>query len=136
MLVCIQKNGKRLSDTDKRHAIVLALQTWPDKDSGSLAAQIGTHQTYVARVRQEVKTSLNLPDHVTGKDGKRYPASRCQPSIEPPGWHRCAIVRRGNDFGLRPLAFQAVPLIGSVSDPISFGGGCRLHGRRAGLSGA
>jgi hypothetical protein len=43
-----------------------------------IAEQIGVHQTYVSRLREQVKTSLNLPDRVTGKDGKSYPASRNQ----------------------------------------------------------
>lgn len=39
-----RKNGKRLSETDKRHAIVLALQTWPDKSQNQIAEQVGCTQ--------------------------------------------------------------------------------------------
>jgi hypothetical protein len=57
---------------------VLALQVFKERSATELAAQIGVHQTYVSRVRDEVKTCLDLPDRVTGKDGKSYPASRPQ----------------------------------------------------------
>jgi len=69
-------NGQRLSEADKRHAIVLALAAWPDKPASEIAEQAGCGHSYVSRVRAEVSTSGNLPDRVTGKDGKSYPASR------------------------------------------------------------
>jgi len=92
-----RKNGKRLNDTDKRHAIVLALETWPEKSANMLAKQIGCNQDYVSEVRRQVTDSLNLPSHVTGKDGKRYPATRKTappPSASPTGKSRAATEAR------------------------------------------
>lgn len=69
-------NGKRLSEGDKRNAIDLALKTWPDKSANQIAEQIGVNQSSVQRVKVEVMRVHNLPERVTGKDGKSYPASR------------------------------------------------------------
>lgn len=69
-------NGQRLSEDDKRHAIELALSVWPDKPASEIAEQVGCGHSYVSRVRAEVSTGGNLPEYVTGKDGKQYPASR------------------------------------------------------------
>lgn len=92
-----RKNGKRLSDTDKRHAIVLALQTWPERSGREIAEQVGCANTYVSRIREEVCTRAHLPDRVTGRDGKRYPATRTtrQTSDAPPtGKSKAAIEAR------------------------------------------
>ena len=74
-----------LSDTDKRHAIVLALQAWPDKSGREIAEQMGVNQNYVSEVRRQVSGSTHLPTLVTGKDGKRYPATRpkARPVVPP-----------------------------------------------------
>lgn len=69
-------NGKRLTDADKMHAIKLALQAWPDRSSVQIAEQLGCTNAYVGRIRYQVHTSMNLPNRVTGKDGKSYPAQR------------------------------------------------------------
>jgi hypothetical protein len=65
---------------DKKHAIVLALQTWPDKSQKSIAEQIGVSQQWFSDVARAVRSqdtgTGNLQDRVTGKDGKSYPASR------------------------------------------------------------
>ena len=61
---------------DKRHAILLALQTWPEKSINQIAGQIGVNQRYASGIKSEVSATTNLPDRVTGKDGKSYPASR------------------------------------------------------------
>lgn len=86
-------NGHRMTAGDKRHAIVLALQTWPERSGREIAAQVGCSHTYVqtwvARVRllrpAQVATTCHLDEQsarVTGKDGKSYPASR--PRAVPP----------------------------------------------------
>ncbi len=69
-------NGAHLTATDKRHAILLALKTWPDYSAGKLADQVGVSQDYVSQLRAQVKDTFDLPNRVTGKDGKSYPASR------------------------------------------------------------
>ena len=41
-----------------------------------MSEQIGCANTYVSRLKDHVCTSAHLPDRVTGKDGKQYPARR------------------------------------------------------------
>lgn len=66
----------RLTPADKRHAILLALQTWPEKSAHQIADQIGCNQDYVSGLRRQVTDSLHLPSRGVGRDGKSYPASR------------------------------------------------------------
>lgn len=95
-----RRNGKRLSETDKRHAITLALQVWPDKSAREIAEQIGCHHDYASEVRKQVSATRHLPSHVTGRDGKSYPASR------PTGAARPAPARPAP---ARPAPTPAVP---------------------------
>lgn len=71
-----KSNGQRLTVNDKKHAILLALQAFPARSAGAIAEQIGVNQDYVSELRRKVKDTLDLPERVTGKDGKSYPASR------------------------------------------------------------
>lgn len=71
-----KKNGKRLNSTDLQHAIRLAFETWPDKSAHEIAAQVGCTQQWVSARRAQVTTTCHLPDRVTGRDGKSYPATR------------------------------------------------------------
>lgn len=73
-------NGHRMTDRDKRHAITLALNAWPDKSAGLISQQVGCSVKYVTTIRSEVCSSSDLPDRVTGKDGKSYPASHRVPA--------------------------------------------------------
>ena len=41
-----------------------------------MAEQIGCSDRYVLDIKKQVRTTSDLPDRVTGKDGKSYPASR------------------------------------------------------------
>jgi hypothetical protein len=68
-------NGKRLTDGDKRHAITLALQTWPDRSGARIAEQVGCSSMYVSTIKSGLSTTLDLPKRVTGRDGISYPAS-------------------------------------------------------------
>lgn len=77
-------NAHPMTDADKKHAIVLALQTWPERSARELSKQIGCNQDYVSDVRRQVTDTLHLPDRVTGKDGKSYPASRKKAPAAPP----------------------------------------------------
>jgi hypothetical protein len=56
-------------------AILLALQGWPDRSARQIAEQIGVNPDYVNDVRKQVSDTRHLPDRVTGKDGKSYPAA-------------------------------------------------------------
>ena len=69
-------NGLRLTLADKQHAIRLALASWPDHSNTRLAAHIGVAHQRVAEMRAQVSETGNLPDRVTGKDGKSYPSTR------------------------------------------------------------
>ena len=63
----------RVTPADKRHAILLALRTWPDMSTNRIAEQVGCNQSTVIRAKQEVMQTHNLPDRTIGKDGKIYP---------------------------------------------------------------
>ena len=71
-------NGQRPSRGDVRHAVLLALRTWPGKLQSEIAAQVGCAQQYVSRMKSEFTTSgeLTPPEKVTGRDGKTYPTSK------------------------------------------------------------
>ena len=67
-------HGHRLTSADKKHAIELALEAWPDRSQRRIAAQIGCSQQYVGKIRAQVTTSCHLPKRTVGSDGKSYPA--------------------------------------------------------------
>jgi hypothetical protein len=72
-------NGQRPSRGDVKHAVLLALKTWPEKTLREIGGQIGCSFTYVGVVKRELYTSAQLPDApatVTGRDGKTYPTSK------------------------------------------------------------
>lgn len=77
-------NGQRLTSADKKHAILLALKTWPDRSINQIAEQIGVNQRYASEVKSQVSATTNLPDRVTGKDGKSYPSSRPESAARHP----------------------------------------------------
>lgn len=68
-------NGQRLTEQDKRHALTLAIQAFPDRSMRQLADHVGCSSTYASRIRDEVQTSLQPVQRVTGADGRSYPAS-------------------------------------------------------------
>lgn len=77
-----KENGQRLSASDKKHAILLALKTWPDRSQQQIADQIGCTREWIGQVkRNTVEVTSTLPTRVTGKDGKSYPASRPETQI-------------------------------------------------------
>ena len=76
-------NGHRMTAGDKRHAIVLAVSTFPSRSARQIAEQVGVNYDYVNDIRRQVSDTLHLPDRVTGKDGKSYPASRPARPSEP-----------------------------------------------------
>ncbi|MDD5366965.1 MAG: hypothetical protein PHR30_16635 [Gallionellaceae bacterium] len=86
-----RQHGKRLTPTDKRHAILLALQTFyferemAEKSTREIASQVGCAKSYVDNLiaEHQVATTGHLPSRVTGKDGKNYPARRQAPPARP-----------------------------------------------------
>jgi len=74
-------HGVRLTPADTRHAIQLARRAFPDHSQSRIAEQVGCSRSYVEKMVAEqhaaqADTSVNLPERVTGKDGKSYPATR------------------------------------------------------------
>lgn len=70
-------NGSRMTAVDKKHAIVLAVQTWKDtKTQTAIAEQIGCSQGLVSQVISANNLLGDRPQRVIGKDGKSYPSSR------------------------------------------------------------
>lgn len=71
-------NAHRMTEADKKHAVYLAFQTWPDRSQREISDQIGCAQSYVQKLRADyqVNTGVHLPNRITGKDGKNYPAVR------------------------------------------------------------
>ena len=64
----------------KRRAIELACCAWTDLSQARIAAQVGWTQPYVGQIRAQLNTTIELPDHVVGVDGRRRPAKRSAPS--------------------------------------------------------
>lgn len=69
-------HGQRLSGDDKRRAIEIAYEAWPDVSQVRIAKQVGCAQQYVSRIRAQLTTSGMLPDRVVGSDGRKRPATR------------------------------------------------------------
>ena len=69
-------HGQRLNEGDKRRAIELAYEAWPDISQRRIAAHVGCNQSYVGRVRAQVNPRIHLPDKVVGRDGRRSPATK------------------------------------------------------------
>lgn len=65
-------NGRRLTEADKSHAVVVALQTWPERLHTEIAAQIGCTPSLVSKVSSKftrqsggpVLTGRALRDHL------------------------------------------------------------------------
>ena len=74
-----RENGIRPTRGDVRHAVELALRTWPKKTQREIAAQVGCSLGSVATIKGQLFSREQLPDApatVTGKDGKVYPTSK------------------------------------------------------------
>lgn len=69
-------NGHQMTLADKRHAILLAVSTWPDRSMRQIADQVGCSSTYASRIKAEVPTSLQRGERVVGVDGVAYPANK------------------------------------------------------------
>lgn len=70
-------NGQRMNKGDLRHAVALALKTWPDKTQQAIADQVGCNQSTVQRVKEELMQAhkLTIPETRVGADGKQYPTT-------------------------------------------------------------
>lgn len=67
-------NGSRMTDADKRHAVVVAVQTFANsKSQKEIAKQIGCSQGWISLVIS--RNNLERPERITGADGRSYPSS-------------------------------------------------------------
>lgn len=70
-------NGVCRTNADKRNAIEIALEEWPDRANPVIAEICRVSADLVRRVRQEMAQSgrIETRETVTGRDGKQYPAA-------------------------------------------------------------
>ena len=69
-----KENGQRLTDADKRHAVLMAVTAFMnDKSQHEIARQIGCSQGFVSQVIS--RNNVGRPERVPGKDGNTYPSS-------------------------------------------------------------
>ena len=69
-------NGVYRNNADKRNAVEIALEEWPDRANPVIAEICRVSPELVRRCRSELVRSgkLDAPGKVTGRDGKEYPA--------------------------------------------------------------
>jgi hypothetical protein len=69
-------NGIYRTNADKRNAVEVALEEWPEMSNGVLSSLCKVSDDLVRRCRQEMEqlSRIEPQDRVTGKDGKQYPA--------------------------------------------------------------
>ena len=70
-------NGVCRTNADKRNAIEIALEEWPDRANPVIAEICRVSPDLVRRVRSEMAQNGRIAprDTVTGRDGKEYPAA-------------------------------------------------------------
>ena len=76
-LAANKRNGQRMRRVDVRHAVEVALQTWPERTCKTVGEQVGCSETYVQKLQGQLTTSgeLTLPTPRMGKDGRERPTS-------------------------------------------------------------
>ncbi|MFW6217486.1 MAG: ParB N-terminal domain-containing protein, partial [Verrucomicrobiota bacterium] len=69
-------NGVYRSNADKRNAVEVALEEWPNMSNQVIAELCKVSGELVRRCRQSMEklNRIDSPKQVTGKDGKQYPA--------------------------------------------------------------
>jgi hypothetical protein len=69
-------NGVYRNNADKRNAVEIALEEWPDRANPVIAEMCRVSVDLVRRCRTEMAQSgkLGRPEKVTGRDGKEYPS--------------------------------------------------------------
>lgn len=65
-------NGLYRTNADKRHAVEIALEEWPDRSNAYIAEVCAVSIELVRRVRKAL--GLDTDGIVVGKDGKQYPS--------------------------------------------------------------
>jgi len=73
------KQGLNLTPEDRKRAIMLVIQQWPDKSNRVIAEAVGCSHVTVLRYRPSTGTNVPVDEERrTGKDGKSRPAKRKQ----------------------------------------------------------
>jgi ParB-like chromosome segregation protein Spo0J len=72
-------NGQRPTRGDVRHAVLLALRTWPERSQREIAAQVGCSQAWVSNLKSDVISSDNVHVPATRTDT----LGRDQPTRKP-----------------------------------------------------
>ncbi len=69
-------NGVHRNNADKRNAVEIALEEWPDRANPVIAEICHVSVEFVRTCRVQLTNSGNLPrsERVVGRDGKEYPA--------------------------------------------------------------
>jgi hypothetical protein len=69
-------NGVYRNNADKRNAVEIALEEWPDRANPVIAEICRVSPELVRRCRSELVRSgkIDVPGKVTGRDGKEYPS--------------------------------------------------------------
>jgi hypothetical protein len=69
-------NGVYRNNADKRNAVEIALEEWPDRANPVIAELCRVSVDLVRRCRTELAKAgkLDVPGKVTGRDGKEYPS--------------------------------------------------------------
>ena len=71
------KQGFGLTKEDRKRAIMLAIQQWPDRSNVMLAEAIGCCDMTIKRYRDSISTSTNVEvEKRVGRDGKSRPAQQ------------------------------------------------------------
>lgn len=65
-------NGHRMTTGDKRHAIRMAIETWPERSGAAIAEQVGCSSQYVLQIKSGMTTTF---DRIVTRDGQVRPAS-------------------------------------------------------------
>lgn len=65
-------NGQRLTMADKRHAITLAVETWPERSGAQIADQVGCSPQYVTTIKSGMTTTC---DRIVTRSGQVRSAS-------------------------------------------------------------
>lgn len=65
-------NGHRMTAGDKRHAIRVAIETWPERSGAAIAEQVGCSPQYVLQIKSGMPTTF---DRIVTRDGKVRAAS-------------------------------------------------------------
>lgn len=80
-------NGKSMTRGDLRHAVTLALKTWPDKTQQAIADQVGCSQWLVSKTREDIigNNNISLPETRTDTMGRTRPTTykKQEPQAEP-----------------------------------------------------